>query len=207
VNKKRAIPGCSLAARSGGIDGGRYLVMNMLRNTAAMSAIGVTLVMGAMIAREARSQSRVLSPPASLAAASDGFISGVVTSSKGSEAGVWVIAETTDLPTKFRKIVVTDDRGRYVLPQLPTANYKVWVRGYGLVDSASVESAPGKTLALTAVIAPSPQAAAQYYPASYWYSLINLPPKSAFPLKIRTGESEAAARDNSSGNFAAIRGT
>ena len=30
-------------------------------------------------------------------------IGGVVTSSKGPEAGVWVIAETTDLPTKFER--------------------------------------------------------------------------------------------------------
>jgi hypothetical protein len=110
----------------------------------------------------------------------------VVTSSKGPEAGVWVIAETTDLPTKFRKIVVTDDAGRYLLPELPKATYKIWVRGYGLVDSKAVEATPGKTLALTAVIAPDPRAAAQYYPADYWYSLLKIPPKSAFPLKNPT---------------------
>jgi hypothetical protein len=51
----------------------------------------------------------------------DDDIGGVVTSTKGPEAGVWVIAETTDLPTKFVKIVVTDDKGRYLLPQLPKA--------------------------------------------------------------------------------------
>src|SRR5213592_392138 len=62
-------------------------------------------------------------------------IGGVVTGASGPEAGVWVIAETTDLPTKFAKIVVTDDQGRYVIPDLPNANYQVWVRGYGLVDS------------------------------------------------------------------------
>jgi hypothetical protein len=111
-------------------------------------------------------------------------IAGVVTSSNGPEAGVWVIAETTELGTKFRKIVVTDDRGRYMLPELRKANYKVWVRGYGLVDSPPVESAPGKILPLTAVIAPDARAAAQYYPANYWYSLLQLPPKSAFPMKI-----------------------
>src|SRR5271157_1178580 len=61
-----------------------------------------------------------------------GDIGGVVTSSKGPEAGVWVIAETTELPTKFVKIVVTDDQGRYLLPDLPKATYQVWVRGYGL---------------------------------------------------------------------------
>src|SRR5580704_11786433 len=99
-------------------------------------------------------------------------ISGVVTSSKGPEAGVWVIAETTDLPTKFVKIVTTDDQGRYVIPELPKATYEVWVRGYGLVDSPKVKAAPGKMLNLTAVIAPDAHAAAQYYPAAYWYSLL-----------------------------------
>jgi hypothetical protein len=108
-------------------------------------------------------------------------IGGVVTSSKGPEAGVWVIAETTDTQTKFRKIVVTDERGRYLLPDLPMANYKIWVRGYGLVDSKPVESTPEKRVALTAVIAPNARAAAQYYPADYWYSLINVPSKENFP--------------------------
>ena len=87
-------------------------------------------------------------------------IGGVVTSAKGPEAGVWVIAETTELPTKLVKIVVTDDRGRYVLPDLPKATYSVWVRGYGLVDSPKVRSAPGKLLNLTAVLAPNPRASA-----------------------------------------------
>jgi hypothetical protein len=100
---------------------------------------------------------------------SAGDIGGVVTSSKGHEAGVWVIAETSDFQVKFRKIVVTDDAGRYLLPELPKANYKVWVRGYGLVDSPPVDAAPGKTLALKAVVAPNAGAAAQFYPADYWY--------------------------------------
>jgi hypothetical protein len=108
-------------------------------------------------------------------------IGGVVASSKGPEAGVWVIAETTDLPTKYVKIVVTDDSGRYLIPGLPKANYKVWVRGYGLVDSQPVPSAPGKTVNLRAVIAPSPRDAAQYYPSDYWFSLLPIPPKSDFP--------------------------
>ena len=81
-------------------------------------------------------------------------IGGVVTSAKGSEAGVWVVAETTDLPTKFARIVVTDDQGRYVLPDLPAANYQLFVRGYGLVDSARVSAKPGQRLDLKAVIAP-----------------------------------------------------
>jgi hypothetical protein len=108
-------------------------------------------------------------------------LGGVVTSSKGPEAGVWVIAESTDLPTKFVKIVVTDDAGRYLVPELPKANYKVWVRGYGLVDSAKVNTTPGKTLDLKAVIAPDKKSAAEYYPALYWYALMQMPPKSDFP--------------------------
>ena len=108
-------------------------------------------------------------------------IGGVVTGPNGPEAGVWVIAETTDLPTKFVRIVVTDDQGRYLLPDLPKANYSVWVRGYGLVDSPKVQATPGKPLNLTAVAAPSPRAAAQYYPAGYWFSLLQVPAKSEFP--------------------------
>ena len=71
-------------------------------------------------------------------------IGGQVTGANGPEAGVWVIAETTDLPTtKLAKTVVTDDAGRYLLPDLPKAKYKVWVRGYGLVDSPKVDAEPG----------------------------------------------------------------
>src|SRR5215470_14392592 len=110
-------------------------------------------------------------------------IGGVVTSVKGPEAGVWVIAETTDLPTKFVKIVVTDDQGRYLIPSLPAkAGYTVWVRGYGLVDSPKIRTAPGKLLNLRAVTAPSPAAAAEYYPAIYWYSMLAVPDKSDFPV-------------------------
>jgi hypothetical protein len=56
-------------------------------------------------------------------------IGGVVRRPNGPEAGVWVIAETTELPTKYTKMVVTDDQGRYVIPDLPGASYSVWVRG------------------------------------------------------------------------------
>ena len=111
----------------------------------------------------------------------DDDIGGVVTSSKGTEAGVWVIAETNDLQTKFVKIVVTDDGGRYVVPQLPRANYKIWVRGYGLLDSQPVQTTPGKIVNLSAVEAPNPRAAAEYYPAAYWFSLVRVPGTSEFP--------------------------
>src|SRR5262250_2684956 len=108
-------------------------------------------------------------------------LGGVVTSANGPEAGVWVIAETLDLPTKFARIVVTDEQGRYLMPDLPKASYRVWVRGYDLVDSAPVQSTPGRTLDLRAVVAPSSAAAAEYYPAIYWYAMLKVPEKSEFP--------------------------
>ena len=106
-------------------------------------------------------------------------IGGVVTSAKGPEAGVWVIAETNDLPTRFAKMVVTDDQGRYVVPDLPKASYNVWVRGYGLVDSQKVKASPGNIVNLTAVVAPNEAAAAQYYPSIYWYSMMKIPQEAS----------------------------
>src|SRR5579871_3325094 len=108
-------------------------------------------------------------------------IGGVVASSKGPEAGVWVIAETTDLPTRYIKEVVTDDRGRYLVPDLPKAQYDVWARGYGLVDSAKVQTEPGKLVDLKPAVAPDAKAAAHYYPANYWYAMLNVPPEKDFP--------------------------
>ncbi len=120
-------------------------------------------------------------PAYAAAGISANVLTGVVTSTKGPEAGVWVIAETEDLPTRFIKIVVTDDQGRYLLPALPKAKFKVWVRGYGLVDSPQVDATPGAKLDLKAVIAPNAAAAAHYYPASYWLSLMTVPAASEFP--------------------------
>jgi hypothetical protein len=114
-------------------------------------------------------------------------IGGIVSGPRGPEAGVWVIAETRDLPTTFVRIVVTDDQGRYVVPDLPKANYDVWVRGYGLVDSPKVRSAPGKALNLTAVTAPDARAAAEYYPAGYWFSLLRIPDAGEFPGTAANG--------------------
>ncbi len=111
-----------------------------------------------------------------------GEIAGVVQSSQGPEAGVWVIAETRDLPTNFIKIVVTDDAGRFLVPDLPAATYSVWVRGYGLVDSERVRATPGASqLTLTATLAKTPQEAAKVYPGNYWFSLLEPPPSSDFP--------------------------
>ena len=91
-----------------------------------------------------------------------------------------MIAETTELPTKFARIVVTDDQGRYLIPDLPAANYSVWVRGYGLVDSAKLTAKPGQLLNHTAVPAPNEAAAAHYYPAIYWYAMMKIPPAGDF---------------------------
>jgi hypothetical protein len=107
-------------------------------------------------------------------------IGGVVTGPHGPEAGVWVIAETRDLPTRYAKMVVTDDQGRYVVPDLPKAKYQVWVRGYGLIDSPKVDGIPGQQLNLTAVPAPNDAAAAQYYPAIYWFAMLKIPDKNQF---------------------------
>src|SRR5258705_882509 len=108
-------------------------------------------------------------------------IGGVVLNPSGQpEAGVWVIAETHDLPVRFIKIVVTDDQGRYVLPDLPQANYQVWARGYGLVDSDKTTSTPGKLVTIAAKPAPDAAAAAQYYPAIYWYAMMKIPGEDQF---------------------------
>src|SRR3954453_22982533 len=131
----------------------------------AVAALGLILV---LVAPEA--QLNAQQPTAGTVSIGATDLGGVVTSPNGPEAGVWVIAETRDLPTKFVKIVVTDDQGRYVLPELPKASYDVWVRGYGLVDSPKVKAEPGKTLDLKAVVASNAAAAAEYYPAQYWYS-------------------------------------
>ena len=115
------------------------------------------------------------------AAGGDGVISGTVTSANGPEAGVWVIAETDELETVFRKIVVTDDAGRFLLPELPDVSYDVWVRGYGLVDSLPVSVPSGEEVDLAAIVAATPQEAAQVYPSNYWLSLIDLPDSHEFP--------------------------
>src|SRR5215813_3385429 len=104
-------------------------------------------------------------------------IGGVVVNNAAgkAEAGVWVIAETKSLPVPFRKIVVTDDQGRFLVPDLPKGDYELWVRGYGLKDSARVKGAPGGQVTLKVDNASSPQEAAKIYPAAYWNSLIHPP--------------------------------
>src|SRR4029078_10569446 len=105
-------------------------------------------------------------------------IGGGVTGAQGPEAGGGGIAARRNTPTKLIKSVVTDDRGRYVVPDLPAGEYDVWVRGYGLVDSARVKTQPRKMVTLKAVAAPDRRAAAEYFPAQYWFSLLQVPPVS-----------------------------
>jgi hypothetical protein len=162
--------------------------MRKTKNLYFLAAIGVAAVL-ALSGSPAKAQGA----PAAVTVG-DTDIGGVVTGPKGPEAGVWVIAETKDLPTRFIKIVVTDDQGRYLIPELPKANYSVWVRGYGLVDSAKVQSEPGKTMNLTAVTAPDAAAAAKYYPAIYWYAMLKIPEKSEFSGATRNPNFPAALK-------------
>lgn len=120
-------------------------------------------------------------------AVDDDDIGGRVLGQAGPEAGVWVIAETTRLATRFSRSVVTDDQGRYLIPDLPDTQYRLWVRGYGLIDSDPVETVPGNVVNLAARTAPSPKEAARYYPAIQWYSLMDVPPTSEFPGTGATG--------------------
>jgi hypothetical protein len=149
-----------------------------MRMIAGLWSIVLALAIGGAHGAPQRASSAT---PAAAVAIDDDDIGGVVTGSKGPEAGVWVIAETADLPTRFARIVVTDESGRYLIPDLPKASYDVWVRGYGLVDSARVHTAPGRRLNLAATPATDARAAAHYYPSGYWFSLMQVPPKSDFP--------------------------
>ena len=146
-------------------------------------ALSVSIPTNAQQAKQAKAgASRYVSPP--------GYITGVVQGEKGPEAGVWVIAETKDLQTGFIKTVVTNDQGRFMLPELPGANYKVWVRGYGLVDSTPVDAKPSaNALTLKVTSAKTPAEAAKVYPGDYWLSMLAPPPPSAFPQTA-----QAAAR-------------
>ena len=119
----------------------------------------------------------------------DGYISGTVRSSNGPEAGVWVIAETKDLPTNFIKIVVTGDAGVFVAPSCRrrpiTSGQRVRSRrleaGSVKVDSTTPSS---PDLTLTATPAATPQEAAKVYPGNYWLSLPSRLVKSEFPAPV-----------------------
>jgi hypothetical protein len=136
----------------------------------AAPAIACVLSLGSTVATRAQDNSAI--------AMDSDDIAGYVRSANGPEAGVWVIAETDDLGTRFARIVVTDDAGRYLIPDLPDATYRVWVRGYGLSDSEKVTATPGTDLDLDASVAATDAIAAQVYPAAYWYAMMRLPAES-----------------------------
>ena len=145
------------------------MTSDVRRWTAVRSAIGMWVLAGSLACGAPDSGARD-----DVTVDSDD-IGGVVTGPEGPEAGVWVIAETDALPTRFIRIVVTDDHGRYLLPDLPEATFDVFTRGYGLVDSLSVEARPGQQLHLTAMATADAAATAQVYPANYWLSLAAIP--------------------------------
>jgi hypothetical protein len=151
--------------------------MPSARILSVLGALAITIVALVISARA----TNLPSQPVASVKISPNDIGGIVSSSKGPEAGVWVIAETTDLPTRYIKEVVTDDRGRYLIPDLPKARYAVWARGYGLIDSPMIQSEPGKLIDLKPEIAPDKKTAAQYYPANYWYALLEVPAANEFP--------------------------
>ncbi len=105
-------------------------------------------------------------------------IAGVINGENGPEAGVWIIAETNDFETRYAKVVVSDDDGRFLIPDLPDADYEIWVRGYGLTDSVKVSARPNTLVYINVEQAPDRRAAAQLYPAAYWYSMLKLPQQS-----------------------------
>jgi hypothetical protein len=156
-----------------------YLVLDEISIKGGVMKLGIGIRMSAfaifVLAVFSMSWLHAQQRPAARVAIDPDDIGGVVTSSKGPEAGVWVIAETTETPTKFARIVVTDDQGRYVLPDLPPATYQVFVRGYGLVDSPRQTAKRGQQLNLTALMAPDAKTAALVYPAAWWLSMMRLP--------------------------------
>jgi hypothetical protein len=148
--------------------------------SALSSIIGIALFAVTPAHSQQATKTRYVSPP--------GYITGVVQGEKGPEAGVWVIAETKDFQTPMVKIVVTNDAGKFMLPELPAANYKVWVRGYGLVDSTPIEMKPATTaVTLKVASAKTPQEAAKVYPGDYWLSMMAPPAKNLFPGTGPTG--------------------
>ena len=139
-------------------------------NTSILTSALAPLAVGLLLLTAPRAEQQ-----ASSVAIDPDDIGGVVGGPDGPQAGVWVIAETRDLPVRYIKIVVTDDQGRFVIPDLPKARYNVWARGYGLIDSDKATSEPGRIVNITAKPAPNEKAAAEYYPAIYWYSMLHIP--------------------------------
>ena len=149
----------------------------MCRSVAWVTLIGLGVVAASAVRAP---QGAGAQTPGTLQVAANA-IGGTVTNAASGrpEAGVWVLAETK-LPTPYRKIVVTDDQGRFLVPDLPAASYEVWVRGFGVKDSAKAKTERGQHVRLQASDA-TPQEAARNYPASSWAALIKPPAKDELP--------------------------
>ena len=159
-----------------------------MRTLRSLTILVAVLLLAAVVARAQQ-------PAAETVTIGAKSIRGIVSGPQGREAGVWVIAETTQLPTKFARIVVTDDQGRYLIPDLPQADYSVFARGYGLVNSPKIRGKPGQRLDIAVAAAPSAAAAAHYYPAIYWYSLLNIPNK----IGAKSARCSSSALDHAGG--------
>jgi len=163
----------------------------MRRSIGVLLAVAAVAVVAGMV-WQSQSGGRAVS--ADSVTVNGASIGGVVMSGSRPEAGVWVIAETTQLPTQFTRIVVTDDSGRFVVPDLPDASYDVWVRGYGLRDSERTRATRGQHLTLQVDRARTAQEAAKIYPANYWLSLWEPPPADQLPLTNAEEGGAAKAR-------------
>ena len=154
----------------------------MRRRFTALIAAGTVAAAGVFVATVLSGQGAAQkSPPPD-------YIEGTVTSgfrtaAKGTpEAGVWVIAVAKPGGKVMRKIVVTDSKGRFVLPEMPDAKWSVWVRGYGILDSKKTPARPGANLSLKVKKTTTPVQRARVYPANYWLSMLNLPTNIATPM-------------------------
>jgi hypothetical protein len=146
--------------------------MNMLVRPLSLLCAALMLAVAGAVG----SSNQPAQPPPAPPAVDRDDIGGTVVSEEGPESGVWVVAETADLASRFTRIVVTDEQGRFVVPDLPRARYELFVRGYGLIDSKRVPGRPGDRVALEAVRATSERQAAAVYPAAYWLTVMRIPP-------------------------------
>ena len=99
----------------------------------------------------------------------------------GPEAGVWVIAETTELPTKFAKMRRHRRSGplRHPRPaegELPGLGARLWA---GRFAEGARQAGPSSSISRRCRRRTS-AAAAQYYPAIYWYAMMKIPPAKDF---------------------------
>jgi len=157
---------------------GRSITMHRTR---ALYPSAALLALAALVA----APSRLPAQQAAQVAIDHDDVGGVVRSRSGPEAGVWVIAETTELPTKYAKMVVTDDQGRYVIPDLPTANYSVWVRGYGWWIRQGARKA--RPAAQSHRGAGARRAGGRaLLPAIYWYTMMKIPPAKDSAVRPRS---------------------